>query len=153
MATFPTRLKELRAKKGLSQPQLAEIMGVTKQTISLWERGIRRPDFVTMNHLADFLEVRMMYMLGEIDDDTRPPEPKNSDLARSAIEEDDENLRELASKLVRLSPDSRKIVSATLSAAFRLDRERELLADEDAYIVTVRSKCLDDGRLEKDEVD
>lgn len=70
VATFATRLKELRGKSGLSQPQLAQEIGVTKQTISLWERGPRRPDFQTMENLADFFNVKLGYLIGEIDDDT-----------------------------------------------------------------------------------
>ena len=82
MATFATRLKELRGKSGLSQPQLAQEIGVTKQTISLWERGPRRPDFQTMENLADFFNVKLGYLLGEIDDDS------------PAVEMDDKSIEE-----------------------------------------------------------
>ena len=43
MATFGERLKFLRDQKGVTQEDLAELLGVNKQTISGYERGVRRP--------------------------------------------------------------------------------------------------------------
>ena len=40
MATFDTRLKRLRQEKGILQDTLAEEIGVTKGTVSVWERGV-----------------------------------------------------------------------------------------------------------------
>ncbi len=43
MATFGQRLRELRLRRHLSQDQLSEALGVSKQAISQYERGIRFP--------------------------------------------------------------------------------------------------------------
>jgi transcriptional regulator with XRE-family HTH domain len=43
MATFGERLKDLRTKKHLTQSQLADALGVSKQAISQYENGIRTP--------------------------------------------------------------------------------------------------------------
>ena len=87
MATFAKRVKEQRIKKGLSQPQLAEDIGLTKQTISLWERGVRRPDFETMNKLAQYFGVNMAYLVGQSDDPTvhEPTEEDASDWVDSEV--------------------------------------------------------------------
>ena len=37
------RVAELRKQEGLSQEEFAEIMGVSRQTISCWENGFYRP--------------------------------------------------------------------------------------------------------------
>jgi len=37
------RLKSLRKEKGLSQRELADFMGVTRSTISMWEIGATQP--------------------------------------------------------------------------------------------------------------
>lgn len=47
----------LRKKKGLSQEQLAEYMGVTRQTISNWELGESSPDIKQAKELADIFGV------------------------------------------------------------------------------------------------
>lgn len=40
---FGLRLKELRKEKKLSQPALAQRLGVTKSTISAYERNVQTP--------------------------------------------------------------------------------------------------------------
>ena len=37
-------MKKLRQEKGISQIELAGAIEVTNDTISLWERGLRRPE-------------------------------------------------------------------------------------------------------------
>lgn len=41
---FPQKLMELRRSHGLSQEQLGEKIGVTRQTISKWELGQTTPE-------------------------------------------------------------------------------------------------------------
>ena len=40
MADISNNIKKLRVLHGLSQEKLAEKIGVTRQTISKWERGV-----------------------------------------------------------------------------------------------------------------
>ena len=42
-AAFGSRIREYRIKKGLSQPQLAALLGVTKNAVTNWEAGASRP--------------------------------------------------------------------------------------------------------------
>ena len=67
MASFNMRLYELRKQRELTQNELAEQIGVNKQTISQYERGIRRPDLDTLCALCDFFNVSSDYMLGKAD--------------------------------------------------------------------------------------
>ena len=39
MAKIADRIKQLRKKKGISQSQLADAIGVKNNTVSTWERG------------------------------------------------------------------------------------------------------------------
>lgn len=50
-------LKELRKEKGLTQEQLAEILGVTNRSVSRWENGVNMPDFDLVIELANYFEV------------------------------------------------------------------------------------------------
>lgn len=49
-------LKEYRVKKGYTQTQVAEALGVTPVCITQWENGARRPNVVMLKKLAELLE-------------------------------------------------------------------------------------------------
>lgn len=51
------RLLELRKKKNLSQEDVADILGVSRQTISKWETGLSTPEFDKIEPLAKLFEV------------------------------------------------------------------------------------------------
>ena len=48
------RLKELRARDGLNQSELAKLAGVSRQSISLMERGIHPLGYHCDHHRPDF---------------------------------------------------------------------------------------------------
>jgi len=50
-------LKELRKEKGITQEQLAEILGVTNRSISRWENGVNMPDFDFIMEIAKYFNV------------------------------------------------------------------------------------------------
>ncbi len=64
---FPQRLKELRLKKGLTQTELGEKVGVKQNTFTNWENGKREPNFETLLKLASILNTTTSYLLGESD--------------------------------------------------------------------------------------
>lgn len=59
-----SRLKELRMKKGYSQKELGELIGVTKVTICGYEKGNRFPNLSKFIALIDCLETEPDYLLG-----------------------------------------------------------------------------------------
>lgn len=67
MASFTERLRELRTQNNYSQQDLADKMGVTKQTISQYERGVRKPDMDTLTALCDIFNVSSDYLMGKSD--------------------------------------------------------------------------------------
>lgn len=54
---FSEKLKTLRKRKGLSQQEFSKIMGIAQNTLSNWELGNRRPDYETLNKIADYFGV------------------------------------------------------------------------------------------------
>jgi len=68
MADFSERLKQLRIKKGISQQELADVIGVNKVTISGYERGKRRPAGEGAREiyekLADYFNVDISFLMG-----------------------------------------------------------------------------------------
>ena len=49
-------LKAARVRKDLTQAELADLVGVSRQTIVEWEKGHTTPDITTANHIAEILE-------------------------------------------------------------------------------------------------
>lgn len=63
-ATFPQRLQTLREKRRLSRRTLAELCGLSKNMISLYERGEKAPSVDALINLADFFGVSTDYLIG-----------------------------------------------------------------------------------------
>lgn len=61
---FSVRLKELRLKKGLTQTELGEKVGVKQSTFTNWENGKREPSYENLVKLADLLEVSLDSLFG-----------------------------------------------------------------------------------------
>ena len=47
-----TALRVYREQTGMTQVELAALLGVTQGAIALWERGERKPDIVMLKRLA-----------------------------------------------------------------------------------------------------
>ncbi len=63
------QLIELRTKKGISQEQLANELGVSRQAISKWETGIGHPDTDNLIKLVSYYDSSADYILfGKKDD-------------------------------------------------------------------------------------
>ena len=60
-------LKLLRTKKGLSQKQLADIIGTSQQSINKYENHNVEPDIDTLIAFADFFNTSVDYLIGNTD--------------------------------------------------------------------------------------
>jgi transcriptional regulator with XRE-family HTH domain len=54
---FGRRLRKIRRNQDLTQAQLAELVGVSVDFISLIERGLSSPSFETIQKFGEVLEV------------------------------------------------------------------------------------------------
>ena len=57
-------IKKFRKEKGMTQEELAEVLGVTVGAVSKWENGNNTPDIVMLTILADFFDVSIDVLLG-----------------------------------------------------------------------------------------
>lgn len=70
---FAIRLKNLRQSRELNQVQLAEKLGVKKQSISNWENDNIMPSIDMLMRIADFFHVSTDYLLGrEVQKESAP---------------------------------------------------------------------------------
>lgn len=59
------RIAEVRSASGLSQENLAELLHVSRQTISNWERGKTLVDIQSLMLMAEALDMPLVELLGE----------------------------------------------------------------------------------------
>ncbi len=67
MSRFAERLRQLRTARDLSQMDFSKIIGMSKSSINMYERGEREPGLETLEKIADFFNVDMDYLLGKTD--------------------------------------------------------------------------------------
>ena len=61
------RLKTIREKRGISQLRLAMDLGLTQNSVSRYESGVREADYKTLIALADYFNVSIDYLLERTD--------------------------------------------------------------------------------------
>ena len=66
---FGERIKYLRTKKGLTQKELADKMGVSSSWIGMYESGRRKPKLGTLRKIATALEVDVSSLYSYVDTD------------------------------------------------------------------------------------
>lgn len=81
---LPEKLIQLRREKGYSQEQLADLLGVSRQSVSKWEAGQSTPELAKLLTLADLFGVTLDALIREEqpvhppaapDPPRRPPSP------------------------------------------------------------------------------
>lgn len=65
--TFGEHLYKLRTNKNVSQEQLAEILDVSRQSISKWENNKGYPELSRFIVLSDYFEISLDYLIKGIE--------------------------------------------------------------------------------------
>lgn len=60
---FQERLYQLRRERGMSQEDLAGVLGVTRQAVQKWESGASRPDMDNLTALARYFGVSLDFLV------------------------------------------------------------------------------------------
>ena len=140
MATTAERIKQLRKKKGISQSELAALIGVKNNTVSTWERGTRKPDFEALNLLSDYFEVSFEYILGSSDKEEARVKPTQKELDTLALSSIADEIKEITEKYSRLSDKSQKMIDALISATYQMEKSEGELKGESFDITIVPKK-------------
>lgn len=83
---FGKRLLSLREERDLSMEEVATAVGITKSTLSKYEKGKNEPGMMIAKHLADFFKVSIDWLIGYTDD---RDSVKNIDNLYSSLTEED----------------------------------------------------------------
>lgn len=74
------RLKELRTNSKIYQADLAEVLGVSKGAVAMWETNKREPDSLMLKKIANYFNVSLDYLLDNEQKPTAPASSKKDDL-------------------------------------------------------------------------
>ena len=61
--TFGQRLYELRRNKSISQEEFAELLDVSRQSISKWENDKAYPEMTRLLFMSDYFDVSLDYLM------------------------------------------------------------------------------------------
>lgn len=67
MYSLGDRIKSLRERNGISQKDFAKKINVSNVVLSRYESNERKPDYDTLQLIADYFEVTTDYLLGRTD--------------------------------------------------------------------------------------
>ena len=64
---IPARLKQLRREKGITQTELASLLGVQRAAVANWETGVRTPRNDAITAICHYFDVTPDYLCGKVD--------------------------------------------------------------------------------------
>ena len=134
MMTFSEKLMDLRRKAGLSQEQLADRLGVTRQSVSKWESGTAMPELVKLISLSDIFGVSVDYLVKDYLE-----EPESADGG------DDLS----AQQAVRLEKKVDELTNYVKGRVYRFDSKTRIFG---LPLVSVRFGFVRNGKLSMDNV-
>lgn len=131
------RLKQLRAEKGMTQVQLAQMLDVSKGTIAMWETSKRKPSFEILSKLSDIFDRRMDYILG-YSDDASSPQPPEEELDQQGCWAAEDSMHETIMQYLRLDEYGKQAVEAIIRAEFERCKAQESLFPSSNFKLNLR---------------
>lgn len=128
---FNDNLMTLRKLKKLSQEELAEQVGVSRQTLSKWETGESLPDIEKAKLLADYLEVTLDDLLSYSNQKTGMPIPPKGKHAFGMVKVGDKGqivIPVQARKVFNIHTGDNLFVLGDESQGLALLKERDFLS-------------------------
>ena len=131
------RLKQLRSEKGMTQVQLAQMLGVSKGTVAMWETSKRKPSFEILSKLSDIFDRRMDYILG-YSDDASSPQPPEEELDQLGFWAAEDSMHETIMQYLRLDEYGKQAVDAIIRAEFERCKAQESLFPASNFKLNLR---------------
>jgi transcriptional regulator with XRE-family HTH domain len=107
MATLGERIKEERLRHKMTQTDLGDICGVTKFTISLYEKNKSTPNDDIKKIMADYFEVSIDYLLGHTDvremanSNNSTPMGKTNDFSPKLTDKDKSDIEKMTDEFLK----------------------------------------------------
>ena len=123
MSNFYKRLKSLRKEKNVNQMDLAELLNVTRATISAYETNKIMPPYDKIKILADYFCVSVEYLAG-----TSPMEEAHdadvdvSKILRDLLNQLNVNNDELTIDGVKLDAESKELLISSIENSLKMGK-------------------------------
>lgn len=104
--TIGVKIQTLRKQKGMSQEQLAEALGVSRQAVSKWEAEQSVPDIDKIIAICDFFGVTTDYILRGVELSQPQPEPTpvyTYNISETEVKEEDTAKRKKSALLLAIA--------------------------------------------------
>lgn len=137
--TLVDRLKELRKENNMTQSELANMLGMAKGTVAMWEMGKRNPSFEALEKMSEIFDRRVEYILGN-SDNSSSPELSDSQVQELGRWQAEEDLAEIVMKYLRLDERGKASVEALINTEFNFCRQENVLLPREDYLLSIRTK-------------
>ncbi|MDO4315705.1 MAG: helix-turn-helix transcriptional regulator [Oscillospiraceae bacterium] len=134
---FSEKLTALRRREGMSQEQLADRLGVTRQSVSKWESGAVMPELVKLIALSEMFGVSVDYLVKDWLEERGEAEPDTPDSPFSAQQ---------AARLEQKVDDLTRSINGSV---YRYDSRTRILG---LPLVSVRIGFVRHYRMSRDDV-
>jgi len=129
MVTFKDILTIKRKEKGVNQDELATFLGISRATLSDYERGKTEPNFSTLIQIAKFFGTTTDELLGQIPTTTGPDSgPATTDVIK--LLEEKAKLEERVQYMARMEKDVRDLIDLKNELIQMLKNKIESLEEE-----------------------
>lgn len=109
--TFGERLRNARKNKGLTQKQLADLIGAKHNSISDWENNKNRPDPDTIEYICGALEIPVSHLFSDTVQN------------KNYLESSDINAQDVMASINRIMFGENKLAKSVLKAFASLNEE------------------------------
>jgi transcriptional regulator with XRE-family HTH domain len=101
---FGQRMAAFRIAKGLSQGELADKLGMTRDLVTYYERAAKNPSLETVKKIADFFGVTVGEMLNDTARGAKKPGPPSK-------------IHQLTERIAKLPPTEQKLMVKMIEGA------------------------------------
>lgn len=153
---FSEKLKEIRRNEGLSQEQLAEKIGVSRQAITKWETGKGLPDVENMVIIAEIFKTTLDELLRDSAATVRQEEEKSVYTSETIYDIDcekhfDINIGNASAIILSSGTDEKLHIRLSSDTLENLDTMFKIKLDEKKNRLDVN--CLNKNKLSRYEVE
>ena len=143
--TFCEKLADLRRRSGMSQEQLADRLGVTRQSVSKWESGTAMPELVKLISLSEIFDVSVDYLVKDWIEDPSGPRSGTEEVSSRQADRLEKKVDELTNyvrgKVYRFDSKTRIFGLPLVSIRLGLARHRRLSRDDVARGIIAIGNC------------